>query len=141
MKKIFYTAIIALSMQFGFAQTADALTYVNNMGVTSQIQSVKEQLLPAVETGKQEDFNKEFDKAVNDFVTKLAKLIDDNYISNDIVEANKKFNVTKEFVPSTPKDINLFQDKAQELQNEIGITLQGLIMKYADQAMLDAAQE
>lgn len=142
MKKFIYGMLVFFAVQTGFAQvSADAKTYVTNLGVKEQIDSAKEQILPSIQSGKTEEFSKEFDGLVNDFITSFSKLVEENYNAADLKTANKKFAETKEMTLVTPKDVNVFQEKVTQLQNEIGISLQGLVMKYADPALLGGDEE
>lgn len=142
MKKFIYGMLVFFAVQTGFAQvSADAKTYVANLGVKEQIDSAKEQILPSIQSGKTEEFSKEFDGLVNDFITSFSKLVEENYNAADLKTANKKFAETKEMTLVTPKDVNVFQEKVTQLQNEIGISLQGLVMKYADPALMGGDEE
>ncbi|MBA5792165.1 hypothetical protein H1R17_04560 [Flavobacterium sp. xlx-214] len=141
MKKIFLGAAMFFAIQSGFAQSQDAKTFVANMGIKQQLDGAKEQILPSIEKGKEADFTKEFDAVVTDFTATFSKLVDENYDMVLVKEANKKFAETKEMTQVMPKDAVAFQEKVNNMQNEIGMSLQGLVMKYADKAALEAAQE
>ena len=137
MKKFIYGMLLFFAVQAGFAQaSADAKTYVANLGVKQQIDSAKEQILPSIQSGKTEEFTKEFDGLVSDFINTFSKLVEENYNAEELKAANKKFAETKEMALVQPKDVNAFQEKVTNLQNEIGMSLQGLVMKYADPALL-----
>lgn len=141
MKKLIYGAMMFFAIQSGFAQTQDATTYVENMGMKVNIDGVKQQILPMIDTAKVDDFNKEFDVLVSGFVADFSKLVDENYNAADIKEANKKFVETKELAVIEPKDKTSFEQKAGALSNEVNMTMQGLVMKYASAEALQQAQE
>ncbi|KAA5534048.1 hypothetical protein [Paenimyroides baculatum] len=141
MKKFIYGAIMIFAVQTGFAQTQDAKTFVDNMGMKTNIDGVKEQILPMIDTSKVADFNKEFDALVNGFVTDFSKLIDESYNAADLKAVNKKFADTKELDVIEPKDKATFEQKAGALSNEVNMTMQGLVMKYASAEVLQQAQE
>lgn len=141
MKKFIYGAIMIFAVQTGFAQTQDAKTFVDNMGMKTNIDGVKEQILPMIDTSKVADFNKEFDALVNGFVTDFSKLIDESYNAADLKAVNKKFADTKELDVIEPKDKTTFEQKAGALSNEVNMTMQGLVMKYASAEALQQAQE
>jgi len=141
MKKFIYGAIMIFAVQTGFAQTQDAKTFVDNMGMKTNIDGVKEQILPMIDTAKVADFNKEFDALVNGFVTDFSKLIDESYNAADLKAVNKKFADTKELDVIEPKDKTTFEQKAGALSNEVNMTMQGLVMKYASAEALQQAQE
>jgi|SRR5690606_4523787 len=141
MKKFIYGAIMIFAVQTGFAQTQDAKTFVDNMGMKTNIDGVKEQILPMIDTAKVDDFNKEFDALVNGFVTDFSKLIDESYNAADLKAVNKKFADTKELDVIEPKDKTSFEQKAGALSNEVNMTMQGLVMKYASAEALQQAQE
>lgn len=141
MKKFIYGAIMIFAVQTGFAQTQDAKTFVDNMGMKTNIDGVKEQILPMIDTAKVADFNKEFDALVNGFVTDFSKLIDESYNAADLKAVNKKFADTKELDIIEPKDKTTFEQKAGALSNEVNMTMQGLVMKYASAEALQQAQE
>ncbi|SFN22364.1 hypothetical protein SAMN05421741_102189 [Paenimyroides ummariense] len=141
MKKFIYGAIMLLAVQTGFAQTQDAKTFVDNMGMKANIDGVKQQILPMIDTAKVDDFNKEFDALVNGFVTDFSKLVDENYDAAELKAANKKFAETKEVTVLEPKDKTTFEQKAGTLSNEVNMTMQGLVMKYASAEALQQAEE
>ncbi|MEG1377266.1 MAG: hypothetical protein RSC81_09340, partial [Myroides sp.] len=118
-----------------------AKTFVDNMGMKTNIDGVKEQILPMIDTAKVDDFNKEFDALVNGFVTDFSKLIDESYNAADLKAVNKKFADTKELDVIEPKDKTTFEQKAGALSNEVNMTMQGLVMKYASAEALQQAQE
>lgn len=141
MKKFIYGAIMIFAVQTGFAQTQDAKTFVNN---TVNTEAIKQQILPMIDTAKVDDFNKEFDALVNGFVTDFSKLVDENFDAADLKAVNKKFADTKdvnELGTIQPKDKATFEQKAGALSNEVNMTMQGLVMKYASAEVLQQAQE
>jgi len=142
MKNLFLGAILFCVTQVSLAQgSPDAIKFVNNLGVKTQIDAAKEQILPSIEVGKEADFIKEFDTAVTDFTNTFTKLVDENYDMELVKAANKKFDETKEMTQVLPKDAVAFQEKVNTLQNEIGMTLQGLVMKYASAEALQQGEE
>ncbi len=141
MKKFIYGAIMFFAIQTGFAQTQDAKTFVDNMGMKANIDGVKQQILPMIDTAKVADFNKEFDALVNGFVSDFSKLVDENYDAAELKAANKKFAETKEVTVLEPKDKTTFEQKAGTLSNEVNMTMQGLVMKYASAEALQQAEE
>lgn len=141
MKKLIYGAMMFFAIQTGFAQTQDAKTFVNN---TVNTDAIKQQILPMIDTAKVDDFNKEFDVLVNGFITDFSKLVDENFDAADLKAANNKFADTKNVQDLTtiqPKDIATFEQKAGALSNEVNMTMQGLVMKYASAEALQQAQE
>lgn len=138
MKKFIYGAMMLFAVQTGFAQTQDAKTFVNN---TVNTDAIKQQILPMIDTAKVADFNKEFDALVNGFVTDFSKLVDENYDAAELKAANKKFAETKEVTVLEPKDKTTFEQKATTLSNEVNMTMQGLVMKYASAEALQQAEE
>lgn len=129
------------AIQSGFAQTQDAKTFVNN---TVNTDAIKQQILPMIDTAKVDDFNKEFDALVNGFVTDFSKLVDENFDAAELKAVNKKFADTKdvqELATIEPKDKAAFEQKATTLSNEVNMTMQGLVMKYASAEALQQAQE
>ncbi len=141
MKKVIYGAIMFFAIQTGFAQSQDAKTFVTNMGLKTQIDAIKDQVLPAIDTAKVDDFTKEFDTVTNEFVSNFSKLVDENYNVDEVKDANKKFAETNELTQIAPKDAITFEQKVNTLQTEIGMTLQGLVMKYASAEALQEAEE
>ncbi len=141
MKKLIYGAIMCFAMHTGFAQTQDAKTFVDNMGMKVNIDGVKQQILPMIDTAKVDDFNKEFDALVSGFVTDFSKLVDESYNATDLKAVNKKFADTKELDVIEPKDKTSFEQKAGALSDEVNMTMQGLIMKYASEEALQQAEE
>lgn len=142
MKKFIYGALMFFAVQVSFAQASkDAQTFVSNLGIKAQIETAKQEILPSIQAGKEQEFTKEFDSLVNDFIGTFTKLVDENYNAEEVKAANKKFAETKEMTAVAPKDAMAFQEKVNALQNEIGMSLQGLVMKYADPAVLNAAEE
>lgn len=141
MKKFIYGAIMLLAVQTGFAQTQDAKTFVNN---TVNTDAIKQQILPMIDTAKVADFNKEFDALVNGFVTDFSKLVDENFDAAELKAVNKKFADTKnvqDLATIQPKDKATFEQKATTLSNEVNMTMQGLVMKYASAEALQQAEE
>lgn len=141
MKKLILGTLMFFAVQIGFAQASqDAQTFVSNLGLKAQVDAAKEQILPMIEVGKEEEFKKEFDLLVTDFTNSYSKLVDDNFDSTEVKAANKKFIETKELSKVSPKDVVAFQEKVTALQNEIGISLQGIVMKYANQEALQGME-
>lgn len=138
MKKLILGAFMFFAIHGSFAQTQDAKTFITNMGIKAQMDQAKEEILPNIETGKEADFIKEFDALVSDFTDSFSKLVDENYDMALIQEANKKFAETKELTQVLPKDAVTFQEKITSLQNEIGVSLQGVLMKYAKPEVLES---
>ncbi|WKW45889.1 hypothetical protein P3875_08875 [Myroides sp. JBRI-B21084] len=130
MKKIIYATILGLTMQFGFAQSPDAETFVTNMGVKTQIEGAKQQILPTIIEEKLEEFNKEFDALATSFVTDFTKLIDENYDVDELKKANVTFAEKKELAQILPKDTAVFEEKVNTLQIETGMMIQSIIAKY-----------
>ena len=141
MKKFIYGAMMLFVVQTGFAQTQDAKTFVNN---TVNTDAIKQQILPMIDTAKVADFNKEFDALVNGFVTDFSKLVDENFDAAELKAVNKKFADTKDvqdLATIQPKDKATFEQKATTLSNEVNMTMQGLVMKYASAEALQQAEE
>lgn len=141
MKKFIYGAIMLLAMQTGFAQTQDAKTYVENMGMKANTEAVKQQILPMIDTAKVADFNKEFDALVIGFTNDFSKLVDENYNAADLKAANKKFAETQQLDVIEPKDKAAFEQKVIALSNDTNMTIEGLVMKYASAEALQQAEE
>lgn len=141
MKKLILGSLLFFAAQVGFAQSVDAKTYVKNMNVKEQLESAKKEILPMIQTGKEADFTKEFDSTVNDFIQSFEKAVDENVTAENLKAANKAFTETKQLTPATPKDLASFQEKVNTLQTEVGMSLQGLVMKYGKPEVLEAAQE
>lgn len=141
MKKIFLATAMFFAMQIGFAQSQDAQTFITNLGIKAQLDTAKEGILPDIQVGKEEDFKKEFDTTVNEFIGSFGKLVDESFNMDEVKLANKKFAETKELTKVLPKDAVAFQEKVGTLQNELGMTLQGLVMKYANEEALQQAEE
>lgn len=141
MKKLIYGAIMFFAIQTGFAQTQDAKTFVSN---TVNTDAIKQQILPMIDTAKVADFNKEFDVLVSGFITDFSKLVDENFDAADLKTANIKFADTKdinELAMIEPKDKAIFEKKAGALSNEVNMTMQGLVMKYASAEALQQVEE
>lgn len=141
MKKIIFGTAMFFAVQIGFAQSQDAQTFVDNMGVKVQIEGAKKQILPAIDTAKVNEFTKEFDALASTFITDFTKLVDENYDATEIKDANKKYAETKEMTQIAPKDTAAFEQKVNALQAEVGMSMQGLVMKYASAEALQEAQE
>lgn len=141
MKKIIFGTAMFFAIQIGFAQSQDTQTYIANLGVKTQIETQKQQILPMIDATKLEDFNKEFDVVASSFVTDFTKLVDENYDAAEIKDANKKFAETKEMTQLAPKDAAAFQEKVNTLQTEVGMTMQGLVMKYASAEAMQQTEE
>jgi len=141
MKKLIFGALMFFAVQASFAQASqEAQTFVQNMGIKAQLDVAKEQILPSILTGKEADFTKEFDEQVLSFVSQFSDLVDQNYDMNLVKEANKKFAETKEMTQIMPKDMASFEEKLTAVQNEMGITLQGIMMKYAKPEALEITE-
>lgn len=141
MKKLILGTLMFFAVQIGFAQASqDAQTFVSNLGLKAQLDAAKEQILPSIETGKEADFTKEFDEQVLSFISQFSSLVDQNYDINLVKEANKKFAETKVLSQVLPKDAVTFQEKLTSLQNEMGISLQGVMMKYAKAEELEGME-
>lgn len=141
MKKLIYGAMMFFAIQTGFAQTQDAKTFVSN---TVNTDAIKQQILPMIDTAKVADFNKEFDVLVSGFITDFSKLVDENFDAADLKTANIKFADTKdvnELAMIEPKDKAAFEQKAGALSNEVNMTMQGLVMKYASAEALQQVEE
>lgn len=141
MKKLILGSLLFFAVQVGFAQSEDAKTYVKNMNVKEQLEAAKKEILPSIQVGKEADFTKEFDTTVNDFIQSFTKAVDENVTADNLKAANKAFNETKQMTPAAPKDLTAFQEKINNLQNEMGMSLQGLVMKYAKPEVLETMQE
>lgn len=142
MKKLLYVFIAVFTMHFGFAQTSDdAKIYVKNMKIKEQIDETKKELLSGILEKNVADFNKEFDGVVAEFISGLEILTNDNFST----EALKKFNEsvaaseTPEFM--TPKDPVAFEEKVNALQENLGLSLQGILIKYADPSFLEQLEQ
>jgi len=134
MKKFFYGAFMFFAVQFGFAQgSQDALTYVTNLGMKTQIDAVKQQVLPMIDSSKTEEFTKEFDSLTNDFISNYTKLVDESYDAAELADANKKFSETKQAIQIPAKDAAAFEQKATTLSTGVNTAIQGLLAKYAKQ--------
>lgn len=141
MKKFIYGAIMFFAIQTGFAQTQDAKTFVSS---TVNTDAIKQQILPMIDTAKVDDFNKEFDVLVNGFVTDFSKLVDENFDAAELKAVNKKFADSKDvqdLATIQPKDKAAFEQKATTLSNEVNMTMQGLVMKYASAEAVQQAEE
>ncbi|UUV22451.1 hypothetical protein [Paenimyroides aestuarii] len=141
MKKMIFGTVMFFAIQVGFAQSQDAQTFVSNMGVKAQIEGAKQQILPAIDTAKVDEFTKEFDAVASNFITDFTKLVDENYDATEIKDANKKYAETKEMTQIAPKDAAAFEQKINALQAEVGMTMQGLVMKYASEEAMQQAEE
>ncbi|RRA94682.1 hypothetical protein [Paenimyroides viscosum] len=140
MKKFIYGTLMFFAIQTGIAQTKDAQTLVTNMGVKAQIEGIKQQILPIITTENVENFNKDFDAMVTDFVSRFSKLVDEGYKASDIQEANKKFAESKEIAQIVPIDAPSLEQKIMALQAEANVTMEGLVMKYGDPEALQAEE-
>ncbi|HUH25950.1 MAG TPA: hypothetical protein VLY87_04945 [Flavobacterium sp.] len=138
MKKLLYVFIALFTMHFGFAQTSeDAKTYVKNMGIKEQLDETKKEILPGILEKNVTDFTKEFDGVVTDFISSLENLTNEAFST----EALKKFNksVAESETPElmAPKDPVAFEQNVNTLEENLGLSLQGIVIKYADPAFLE----
>lgn len=142
MKKILIAFITLFTIQFGFAQaSADAKTYVKNMGIKEQLEDTKKEILPGILEKNVPDFNKEFDGVVADFILGLENLTNETFTTEDLKKFNKSIAESAEPELMNPKDPANFENKINSLQENLGLSLQGILIKYADPAFLQEMEQ
>lgn len=141
MKKFIYSAILLFAIQIGFAQTQDAKTYVKNLGIKEQLDLVKTNVTEVILAENTASFNKEFDDLVTNYLTNIENLMSENYSAEDLNKMNKSIENKETFEPIKPKDITSFQEKAEKYEQEMGMSIEGVLVKYGDPAKLQAMEE
>lgn len=145
MKKLFLIGLFALGTQTFYSQTAQAVNeaaiYVRNTGIEQQFDMMKEQYKMVIKDDKVNDFDKEFTLAKNEFIETMAKAMANSYTEKELADANKKIAESGKFIelPASDNDEEL-NKKALEGKQKFLTTAQGLVMKYGDQAKLQAMQ-
>lgn len=141
MKKMFYTFIALFTLQIGFAQvSSEAKTYIKNSGISEQLDATKTQILPSILEENVADFNKDYDAAVKGYISELETLVHDNFDAADLKKYNESLAANTEPEAMMPKDLQGFQQKAGTLQENLALFINGLVVKYADPAVLEQMQ-
>ena len=142
MKKTLYVFIALFTLQIGFAQVSEeAKTYIKNAGIPEQLDATKTQILPAILEENRVAFNKDYDAATKNYISELETLVNDNFETADLKKYNESIIVNTAPEAMVPKDAVGFQQKANTLQQNLGLFLQGLMEKYADPAILQQMQQ
>lgn len=137
MKKVFYTLIAILTVQIGLAQaSSEAKTYIKSSGIVEQIEAYKSQLIPIILETKFEEFNKEFDKVVGNYISDLENIMDESFEIEDLKIYNENFANNGTATELNPKDIESFQQKSTAAQEKFGQSIQEVITKYGDDEIL-----
>ncbi|SRR5690554_5885646 len=138
MRKLFYTLIAALTIQIGLAQASnEAKTYINNSGIIEQIQAYKSQITPIILEDNLENFNKEFDAVFSNYISEFENLIDESFEAEDVKKHNENFAANATTSQLNPKDLVAFQQKSGSIQEKFSLSLQEIIVKYGDPAILE----
>src|SRR5690554_6615731 len=141
MKKMFYAFIALFTLQIGFAQvSSEAKTYIKNTGINEQVEEPKAQILPSILEENVADFNKDYDAAVKGYISELETLFHDNFDAANLKKYKESFAANTEPEAMMSKDLQGFQQKAGTLQEILGLSINGLVVKYADPAVLEQMQ-
>lgn len=137
MKKMFVTFIALFTLQIGLAQgSPEAKVYVQNAGIAQQLNTSKAQILPNILEENTTDFNKEFDEAVQNYLTELESLVAVSFNESDLKLYNESVAAGTVATELMPNDAQSFQERAQALQMSFGETLNSIIQKHVDPAIL-----
>lgn len=142
MKKIFLLAVAFFAMQFSFAQaSAEAKTYVKNLGVKESLDMSKKDISDLILPENLTNFNSEFDAIAANFITSFENLFHENFTSEDLNKMNSSIENNTTLDPIMPKNLETFQEKAMKAEEEMGLSLEGIVMKYGDPVKLEQMQQ
>lgn len=141
MKKLVVMLALALSTQLSFAQTAQVnpiiTEFIETQGVKQQMLTAKESLNEYILEANKDEFSKEFDKLVDKFIGKLAKVVTSNLKEEEVIGLTKAL---KDQIPyeglSDDKKTKL-EESMQILQTEIGMEMNELIMQYGNPELFE----
>lgn len=131
MKKLFLTLVFVLATATCFAQDAfkqDVVKYLELSGQRETFELMTKDIVNQIPAEKQADFKKELDKSLDGLMAKMADVYMEEFTHDDIKEFIK-FYESPAGKKLTSKTGSLFQ-KAQQVGNEWGMGLQGIMMKY-----------
>lgn len=131
MKKIVLVAFLVLSSAVTFAQDAfkkDVLEMMKVSGVNASMDAAKKQVVSMIPTDKQAEFTKEFDAVLAKVADQQAKNYMEVYTHDDI-KAMLKFYESP-VGKKIQEKASILTEKSMEIQQNIGMEIQGLMMKY-----------
>ncbi len=145
MKKVLLMLVLVFAAQLGMAQDTkqEALKYLKASGMESAFTEMKNQINAMVPADKQADFSKEIDAAVNDFYNKQADVLVKYYDVKTIQSAIKKSEETKapaQLDPLEGDKLVQLQKDSEAAGEDFGLTVQGLVMKYVPEEMLQGEE-
>mgnify|MGYP006170766843 CR=1 FL=1 len=131
MKKIVLVAFLVLSSAVTFAQDAfkkDVLEMMKVSGVNASMDAAKKQVVSMIPADKQAEFTKEFDAILAKVADQQAKNYMEVYTHDDI-KAMLKFYESP-VGKKIQEKASILTEKSMEIQQNIGMEIQGLMMKY-----------
>jgi hypothetical protein len=142
MKKLLFICVALLSIQFSFAQAStEAKTYIKNLGIKQQLDLIKGDVSNVILAENTDQFNKEYDDLVTSYITSLENLMHDSYSAEDLNKMNTSLEKNEALEPIMPKDLESFQQKAEKIENEMGMSIEGIVMKYGDPVKLQEMEQ
>jgi len=142
MKKLLYVCFAFFAIQVGFAQASpEAKAYIKNLKMKESLDQTKVGITNLILNENLEKFNTEFDNLINTFIADFENLVNENYTAEDLNKLNKSIESNSAPEPIAPKDAVAFQEKANKIQEEMGMSLQGIVMKYGDPVKLEEMEK
>lgn len=142
MKKLLFICVAFFTIQFSFAQAStEAKNYIKNLGIKQQLELVKNDITNVILAENIDNFNKEYDELVNNYVGNFENLMHESYSTEDLNKMNSQLEKNEALEPIMPKDLESFQQKAEKYENEMGISIEGIVMKYGDPAKLQEMEQ
>lgn len=142
MKKIFLLAVAFLTMQFSFAQaSAEAKTYIKNLGIKESLEMSKKDISDLILPENLTNFSNEFDTVSSQFISTFENLFHESFTIEDLKRMNSSIENNTAIDPIMPKDLESFQEKAIKAEEEMGLTIEGIVMKYGDPVKLQQMQQ
>src|SRR5690606_41431025 len=125
---------------FSRAYTED-ITYFKNLGVRESLEFSKKDSYELILPENLTNFNSEFDAIYATFIKIFENLFHENYTSEDLNKMNSSIENNTTLDPIMPKDLETFQEKAMKAEEEMGLSLEGIVMKYGDPVKLEQMQQ
>ena len=78
---------------------------------------------------------------VAEFISNFENLVHENFSTEDLNKMNKSIENNIQIDPIMPKDAVAFQEKALKAEEEMGLSLEGILLKYGDPVKLEQMQQ
>lgn len=134
MKKLVLSIAFVCVTQFGIAQSQDAfkkdvIEMIKASGSAGQMSIAKDQILTMISEDKQAEFTKEFNATLPSLYDKMATVFMKHYTHEEVKEIMKFYAtpIGKKMSANSEK----ITKEAMEASTEWAMSLQGLMMKYA----------